>query len=624
MHNRAELVRLKRFGFLLFQIPAFFLVGCTGEKKPVVSIPAEELTVSLPEPASAPVAQADATQAVAAKVAAEKPTADSAEMKPAEAPAKEANPEVAQRNVASNAGVTEAPTETVAAATETPPVKPNPEVAAAETAAPATADAGSSKDVAGEKDPPSKDGKLDIDDAFAWRTWPDPESLLVITGQQHGYIEPCGCTGLENQKGGMARRHSLIKDLAAKDWNLVPLDSGNQVRRFGPQPSIKFQTAIQGLNAMKYKVVGFGPDDLRLGVENLLSVATDDRQELRFVSSNIVLFDPSLLPKFRIVESGKLKIGISTAIDPAVAGKNISSEITIEDPVAGLKQAADEMKTAGCNYRVLLWYGSETSAKELVKTSPQWDLIVLGNDEGEPTYRPESFPDSQAKIVRVGHKGMYAVLIGLYGEKPEIRYARVPLTHEFKDSPEMMAQLASYQKHLEALGLEGLGLRPIPHPTARKFVGSETCGDCHTTAYAIWQKTPHAHATDSLVHPPNDRSAIPRHFDPECLSCHVTGWNPQAFYPYTTGYLSLTETPKLVGNGCENCHGPGAAHAAAENGDTQADEGQLAALRAGMRLPLEKARDRCMECHDIDNSPDFHKDGAFDTFWKQVEHKGLD
>jgi hypothetical protein len=28
-----------------------------------------------------------------------------------------------------------------------------------------------------------------------------------------------------------------------------------------------------------------------------------------------------------------------------------------------------------------------------------------------------------------------------------------------------------------------------------------------------------------------------------------------------------------------------------------------------------------MECHDLDNSPDFHKAGAFDEFWKKVEHR---
>ena len=40
-----------------------------------------------------------------------------------------------------------------------------------------------------------------------------------------------------------------------------------------------------------------------------------------------------------------------------------------------------------------------------------------------------------------------------------------------------------------------------------------------------------------------------------------------------------------------------------------------------MRQSLEQAKNGgCYECHDIDNSPEFD----FDTYWPQIEHKGLD
>ncbi|MBU6172296.1 MAG: hypothetical protein KGQ60_00735, partial [Planctomycetes bacterium] len=32
--------------------------------------------------------------------------------------------------------------------------------------------------------------------------WKDPWVVFFVTGRQYGYMEPCGCTGLENQKGG--------------------------------------------------------------------------------------------------------------------------------------------------------------------------------------------------------------------------------------------------------------------------------------------------------------------------------------------------------------------------------------------------------------------------------------
>jgi hypothetical protein len=45
-----------------------------------------------------------------------------------------------------------------------------------------------------------------------------------------------------------------------------------------------------------------------------------------------------------------------------------------------------------------------------------------------------------------------------------------------------------------------------------------------------------------------------------------------------------------------------------------------------MKLPLAggAAERKCLQCHDEDNSPDFHKDGAFERYWKEVEHRGKD
>jgi hypothetical protein len=65
---------------------------------------------------------------------------------------------------------------------------------------------------------------------------------------------------------------------------------------------------------------------------------------------------------------------------------------------------------------------------------------------------------------------------------------------------------------------------------------------------------------------------------------------------------------------------------AAENGEGNPGDELLAKLRDEMRLPLanDVAERKCMECHDIDNSPDFHVKGAFEEYWKQVEHKGKD
>jgi len=93
--------------------------------------------------------------------------------------------------------------------------------------------------------------------------WPKPRAVLVLTGELDGYIEPCGCTGKENQKGGLSRRRNFLQSLESVGWEVVPLDLGGQVKRFGKQTEAKYQSIVDGLRSMRYAAVGFGPGDDR-------------------------------------------------------------------------------------------------------------------------------------------------------------------------------------------------------------------------------------------------------------------------------------------------------------------------------------------------------------------------
>ena len=86
-----------------------------------------------------------------------------------------------------------------------------------------------------------------------YRTWHTPDLALVVTGQQHGYIEPCGCTGLDRQKVGWLGVSPSCEQLRERGWTLLPLDAGNQVRRFGRQAEVKLQQSVKALKAMDYQ-----------------------------------------------------------------------------------------------------------------------------------------------------------------------------------------------------------------------------------------------------------------------------------------------------------------------------------------------------------------------------------
>jgi hypothetical protein len=150
--------------------------------------------------------------------------------------------------------------------------------------------------------------------------WAQPRAVIVFTGELDGYIEPCGCTGKENQKGGLSRRRNFLGAMAAADWPVVALDLGDQVNRFGRQTEIKFGSIVDGLKAMEYAAVGFGPKDLRLPAEEVVAaVSAVGDTPTPFVCANVGLigFDSGITPVHRIVERGGLKIGITAVLGDA-------------------------------------------------------------------------------------------------------------------------------------------------------------------------------------------------------------------------------------------------------------------------------------------------------------------
>ena len=481
-----------------------------------------------------------------------------------------------------------------------------------------------STDSTDEDDPVAKNGPI-------FENWPRPQVALMFSGEMEGFLEPCGCAGLDNQLGGLMRRHTLINELESQGWPVVSLDMGGLVRRIGPQSEVKYRYALESLVKLGYQAIGFGARDLQLSSDALLFVLANlNLESSPLVSANIGLiqFDSPLSQKYQVIEAGGKRIGVTAVLGrkhlPIVEN---NSEIHWKDPTEALNNVMPALQGEQCDLLVLMVHADPNEADALARKFPQFDLVATTGGAGEPPNRIHPIEGTSSLRIEAGHKGMYVIVLGIYDDpEPSVRFQRVPLDHRFDDSPEMKAMLVTYQEELKRTGLDGLGVTGVKNPNGQ-FVGSAVCADCHTEATEIFEATPHAHATETLVH-----LNPQRHFDPECLSCHATGWNPQKYFPYASGFLGLESTPHLTGNGCENCHGPGGAHAAAESGEEEASDEDLERLRAAMRLKIVENEGNldgqvfqeavvvkmCMECHDTDNSPDFD----FQEYWPQVEHEG--
>jgi len=460
--------------------------------------------------------------------------------------------------------------------------------------------------------------------------WPKPAVAMVLTGGIDGYIEPCGCAGLDRMKGGMNRRYAMLDYLRkTKGWEVAAIDVGNVAHGFGKQAEYKHQAIMQGYSASGYDVVGIGSNDLKLQPTFLLAVAANAPPT--YLSTNVGLFGfaSGSNKNVKAVKRGGLHFVILSVVGDSIQSqiKNPNLESITAAKALGQLLPKIEQLNPKPDYIVLMVDGTLDESKTLAKAFPAVDIIVttggLPNPPALPAQlkRPKDAPQKGTQmLIQVGHKGMDAVVLGFYptSKALPIRYQNVPLDSRFPNSQEMIAVMQNYQNALKADGFSGLGAKPLADPRSAEmggYIGSKKCMSCHEGSYIAWKKTPHAKAFTTLT----EKTVPPRPHDPECVSCHVTGWNPQQYFPYKTGYESVETTPHLMGTGCETCHGPGEKHAEVEN--KSRDKAELEKYRKLVKITKEAAEKQlCTECHDGDNSPGFD----FKTYWPKVVHSDED
>lgn len=117
------------------------------------------------------------------------------------------------------------------------------------------------------------------------------------------------------------------------------------------------------------------------------------------------------------------------------------------------------------------------------------------------------------------------------------------------------------------------------------FTGNDACVVCHEQEAATWELTSHARAFDTLVTHGQER-------DPECVSCHVVGFDQPGGYSFSHPAAYLEDV------GCESCHGRGGPHLSP---DFVGEQGYAAV---------------CVTCHDAKHSLGFE----FATFLPGVSH----
>jgi hypothetical protein len=148
------------------------------------------------------------------------------------------------------------------------------------------------------------------------------------------------------------------------------------------------------------------------------------------------------------------------------------------------------------------------------------------------------------------------------------------------------------------------------------YIGAESCAMCHKTEkqgsqFSIWQNSSHSKAFETLKTEKANQIAAEKGFKtpasetPECLKCHVTGYNLDA---------SMLGKKFKVEDGvqCETCHGAGSAYK-----DMKIMKDKDLAVKNGLVMH-DKLEEFCITCHNVE-SPTF-VDMNIDEAWQKIKH----
>ena len=458
---------------------------------------------------------------------------------------------------------------------------------------------------------------------------------ILAAGDLRGEIEPCGCSP-EGQLGGLRRRMSYLERRFASGQPLL-VDLGNN---FPPpqgapgQGRLKVKLINTLLPRFAPRAILPGPNEIAFGLRAL-------NRRLPYLLSNDAA--GKFFAPYRTVRRDGLVIGIYGYLSPNEVYQGSQSAFRlVKVDHALLRLLRSSIRREGHSVALLLFRGGGAELETFVK-SGLFDLIVSGNPSDNELQQVTVRKVGDVSVPQVPTKGQGVLRIRLTlppGKGGPARRRAVPphvrvdwLTDKWQDHAGAAPAFKEYNRKVAAsftAFLKTMESQKRDSP----YAGAQRCIVCHAAAGAAWEKSRHANALKTL-------EKVGKNFDPECLACHVVGRNRVGRHrgvrpagvpgvpvvrvgndPAPGGFLSRQLTPKLAGVQCENCHGPGRAHAANPTVKFAARPGPVPVARsadgAGQdpRANSRPGEFTCRTCHLGSHSPTFD----FRAYWPKVMH----
>lgn len=453
----------------------------------------------------------------------------------------------------------------------------------------------------------------------------DPLPPIVFTALNAGFLDNCGCS--VSQAGGLSRRLAATRRLKEEHDELVLIELGE----FVADPYAEAKRSREETLAVG-EVLGLAEHDVVVPGWTELCLDADTSKELEalvdapFVSANVYsrADGKRVWPAFHTLERDVGPIHVIGLTELAFERAPFSAAERTALVRYELRDALAELRSIllSPDRPEGIWILAGSISAETTRAVLHSELAehvdvlltssyrmgeVVGHQSGDVlmrtrgevgTYRGVFY--AHASIERYGMTFLELRSAGssTHGDARDVRLE--PGAEEASDAQALLRQLSLDKAgDPEAWNPSPLAALAAESRPGAGYAGSAACRDCHVAETESWEATPHARAFSTLA-------SKGRELEPDCLRCHTTGFaHLDGFEPG----MSPEDHGRLMGVGCETCHGPGSQHVSFHRGTGKTD---------GIRArPGERT---CVRCHDELNAPDF----LFAEALPHVLHRSFD
>lgn len=484
---------------------------------------------------------------------------------------------------------------------------------------------------------------------------------IVYSGNINGETHPCGCRHFP--LGGLPNVAAQMEEIK-KEKEMIYVDAGDTLFPSSTLPvamkdSLTFaaENLAGALSKLGLKYFVPGDQDFAGGYEFLKDLL--EKNKIKVLAANIAKKDNFVHKKWFVVKKGPHKVFITGLVERSVLPTQFRYLFTDEE--TSLATVIKEMEDQGYkkddpfSRLVVVSNAGIEPDKVLAKRYPHIDWIIGAHSQ---SFTTQPFDVGKTQLVQVLSRNHYLgeIKIDVTKDKKADSYKMHEMRQEVGKKLDPNPWYGFIDKHKETLSKiqkeEQDKMSSIADENARINTAA-SCLECHSDQAEKWHTTAHANAYATLVNAKEENNL-------SCVGCHSVGLNKKGGYKVASEmlhfdeevkgdkkellanymadlkktfgkvesirklspkkqsqlskkWLALDDKHKVTHNymnvQCMNCHDKHVDHPF-ENNKMEMTEAQK----------KESMQNKCLACHDPDQSPEWYTQGGKGN----VDYKVLD